>query len=240
MGHLFGMNLQPEHYTPTNEVKSDRVKDTYSKQSKFALLETPKRAGTLIFICTSHRKHWVEQNLAISFATSLYKNLHIELDFGQKCENILCLISFSAGTNFPWAQSVLRETLNALVELYGDAKSQSRQHPKEGHKTANATTSLSRRARHTTKRCIVIPSISRDSPEVGGTTEFAMPLRAPWGIWDASAAMGFMKVPCAVAAAIKAACCCKPSHWKRDKTHCNNCHQNWKYSRILQFLFYNR
>jgi hypothetical protein len=142
------MNSQAEQFYTPNEVKSDRVKDTYSKQSIFALLETPKRAGTLIFICKSHKALRVGKNFAKSFSTSLYKNnLHTELDFGQKCENLLCLISSSAGANFPRAQSELRETLNALVELYGDAKSQSRQHPKEGHKTAKATESLRRRAR---------------------------------------------------------------------------------------------
>lgn len=47
------------------------------------------------------------------------------------------------------------------------------------------------------------------SPEVGGTTEFVMPFNVACGICVANAAIGFIYVPCAVAAAIRAACCCK-------------------------------
>jgi hypothetical protein len=116
----------------------------------------------------------------------------------------------------------LQETLNALLELFWDAKSQSRQHPKGGTQNSKSDVTLRTRAAHDiTEHLIVSPNTLRDSPEVGGTTGFAIPLRAPWGIWDASAAMGFMKVPCAVAAAIKAACCCKPSHWKSNETQFN-------------------
>jgi hypothetical protein len=63
MGHLFGMNSQAEHfYTPTNEVKSDRVKDTYSKQSIFALLET-QSVQEHSFSFAQATQHRVKQNL---------------------------------------------------------------------------------------------------------------------------------------------------------------------------------
>lgn len=52
----------------------------------------------------------------------------------------------------------------------------------------------------------------KDVPEVGGTTGFGMPFNA-CGSWPAptcaNAAIGLIYVPCAVAAAIRAACCCK-------------------------------
>lgn len=108
-----------------------------------------------LFSFAQATKRWFYLYKVLQLQKSL---LNTELDFRQECENLLCLISSSAGTKFPSAQSVLRATLNALVELYGDAKSQSRQHPKEWHKTAKAT-SLQRGAQHTTKRFIVIPSV---------------------------------------------------------------------------------
>lgn len=51
-----------------------------------------------------------------------------------------------------------------------------------------------------------------DIPEVGGTTGFGMPFNACGScpaLTCASAAIGLMYVPCAVAAAMRAACCCK-------------------------------
>lgn len=49
----------------------------------------------------------------------------------------------------------------------------------------------------------------KNVPEVGGTMGFGMPFNACGNCPAANAAIGLMYVPCAVAAAMRAACCCK-------------------------------